>query len=273
MKTANVKELEMFKRLADASGQGLGYANLDSSIAYMNPSLLNMLHVDTLDDVLGRSVESFYTPEDANYLQSEVLPQVMSEGQWSGELPLMDQHGSVIPTIQSIVLMTDDQGHPSHLANVITDLSSYKEMEEQRFSAESRFRRYFEMSLIGMAVTSLDKNWIEVNDRLCEILGYPREELTQLTWEEITHPDDIASDVAQFERVLAGEIDGYEMDKRFIRKEGRIIHATISAKCVRNEVGNIEYFVAFVQDITDRKRAESELMQKMPSWPTGQSRP
>jgi PAS domain S-box-containing protein len=252
-------ELQMFKRLADASGQGLGFSDLDGMIIYMNPSLLKIIGADTLDEVAGQSVERFYTPEDLKSVRTEILPTVMADGQWTGELPLMAKDSSCTPALQSIVLMSDEQGQPSHLANVITDLTKYKELEEQRLEAEKRFHRYFDLGLIGMAVTSLEKGWIEVNDRLCEIFNYSREELTKLTWTEITHPDDIEEDVAQFDRVLAGETDGYSMDKRFIRKGGEIIHATISAKCVRKENGVIDYFVAFVQDITQRKQTEDEL--------------
>lgn len=123
------------------------------------------------------------------------------------------------------------------------------------------YENYFNLGLIGMAVTSLEKGWIRVNDKLCEIFGYPREELIKLTWAELTHPEDLAADVAQFERVLAGEIEGYSMDKRFIRKNGEIIYASISANCIREEDGSIDHFVAFVQDITDRKHAELKLHQ------------
>ncbi|MBT3239022.1 MAG: PAS domain S-box protein, partial [Rhodospirillaceae bacterium] len=88
---------------------------------------------------------------------------------------------------------------------------------------------------------------------------YPREELIKLSWAEITHPDDIEKDVAQFNRVLAGEIEGYSLDKRFIRKDGEVIHASISAQCVREEDGGIDHFVAFVQDITERMRTQEDL--------------
>ena len=71
---------------------------------------------------------------------------------------------------------------------------------------KARYQQYFELGLVGMAVTSLEKGWLEVNDRLCEILGYSREELTTKTWTDLTHPDDVAPDVAQFNRVLAGDI-------------------------------------------------------------------
>ena len=110
-----------------------------------------------------------------------------------------------------------------------------------------------------MAVTSLEKGWVDVNQKLCEILGYPKEELIKLSWAEITYPDDLKADEAEFERVLAGEIEGYSMDKRFIRKDGVIIYACISANCIRNKDGSIDHFVAFVQDITDRKAAEIKI--------------
>ena len=126
-------------------------------------------------------------------------------------------------------------------------------------SIERQYQNYFNLGLIGMAVTSLTKGWVEVNETLCEILGYPQEELIKLSWTEITHPEDLQADVAEFERVLAGEIEGYTMDKRFIHKDGKVIFASISANCIRRDDGSIDHFVAFVQDITDRKTAEIEL--------------
>lgn len=126
---------------------------------------------------------------------------------------------------------------------------------------EEQYHNYFNLGLIGMAVTSLEKGWIDVNDKLCEILGYPREELIELSWAEITHPDDLEMDEAEFERVLSGEIDGYMMDKRFIRKDGIVIYASISANCIRRDDGSIDNFVAFVQDITERKSAEMKVNQ------------
>ena len=110
-----------------------------------------------------------------------------------------------------------------------------------------------------MAVTSLEKGWVDVNEKLCEILVYPREELIKLSWAEITYPDDLKADEVEFERVLAGEIEGYSMDKRFVCKDGIVIYASISVNCIRNKDGSIDHFVAFVQDITDRKSAEIQI--------------
>lgn len=112
-----------------------------------------------------------------------------------------------------------------------------------------------------MAITLPSKGCLEVNDELCRILGYEREELLRKTWPEVTHPDDLAADFAHFERVLAGEKDGYALDKRFIRKDGQVVDTTMAAKCLRRADGTVAYFVALVQDITERRRAE-EAVQK-----------
>jgi PAS domain S-box-containing protein len=132
-------------------------------------------------------------------------------------------------------------------------------MNEIREQRENRFRHYFELGLIGMAITSPTASMLEVNDELCRILGYERSELLQKSWTEITHPEDLAADLEQFNRVLAGDIDGYTLDKRWIRPDGQVVSSIMSATCVRGPDGTVNYFVGLVQDITERKQAEAEL--------------
>lgn len=141
------------------------------------------------------------------------------------------------------------------------DTTGRERAEGSMKESESRFRSYFDLGLIGMAVTSPIKGWTEVNERLCDILGYPRDELVTKTWAELTHPDDLAADVKQFDRVLCGEIEGYSLEKRFIRKDGQIIDAAIDVKCIRKEDHSVDQFVALIQDISARKRAEKDLQQ------------
>jgi PAS domain S-box-containing protein len=156
--------------------------------------------------------------------------------------------------------ITDRTGQVAAVnAELVREIGERERAEEALRVSEERFRRYFDLGLIGMAITSPDKGCLEVNDELCRILGYERSELLQNNWSEITQPDDLAADVAQFERVLAGEIDGYSLDKRWIRKDGRIIDSIMAAKCMRRADGSVDYFVGMVQDITERKQAEDSV--------------
>lgn len=128
---------------------------------------------------------------------------------------------------------------------------------------ESLLQLFFDLPFIGMATSSPEtKRWLRCNDRLCEILGYSREQLLQKTWPEITHPDDLAADVASFGRVMRGEIDGYAMDKRFLRADGATVHVAMDVRAVRRADRSVELFMCTVQDITERKLRELQLQQQ-----------
>jgi PAS domain S-box-containing protein len=125
--------------------------------------------------------------------------------------------------------------------------------------SETHFRSYFELGLIGMVTAGTDKRFITFNDYLCKMWGYSRQELARKTWTELTHPDDLEADAAEFRRVLAGEIDGYRIDKRFIRKDGSVMYASMAVNCIRRADGSVDRFVTMIQDITERKQAEAQI--------------
>ncbi|MDD2667602.1 PAS domain S-box protein [Zoogloea sp.] len=129
---------------------------------------------------------------------------------------------------------------------------------EERASME-RFHAYFDHSTVGLAITSLEKGWVEVNDALCATLGYTRAELTHMSWPALTYPEDLAPDLAQFNRMLAGEINSYAMDKRFIHKDGHLVYTRLAVSHVRKPDGSPDYVVAMVEDISERKHSELAL--------------
>lgn len=139
--------------------------------------------------------------------------------------------------------------------------SEWKREKEELKKSEARFRSYFDLNLYGIAITSPEKGWIQVNDRICSIMGYSRDEIICRTWSEMTHPDDLTADLEQFGRLLSGHIDQYNMEKRFIRKNGEVVWTNLSVGCVRKPDGGLDHTVAVVEDITISKLAEEVLRE------------
>jgi two-component system NtrC family sensor kinase len=156
-------------------------------------------------------------------------------------------------------LAPEAAGGLPQVLGTIHDVTARRAAEDALRHSELLFRSLFENSIIGMATTSPERQWIEVNQATCDILGYSRAELLNKNWMELTHPDDRERNLSGFDRILAGEIDAYELEKRYIRKDGAVIDAYIAARVVRRRDGAIDYFITLIQDITARKNAEREL--------------
>jgi PAS domain S-box-containing protein len=107
----------------------------------------------------------------------------------------------------------------------------------------------------------VDGRWLRVNQRLCEIVGYTREELLEKAIQDITHPEDLDADLQQVGRLLAGRIETYSMEKRYIKKDGSIVWINLTSSLVREPSGDPKYFIAVVEDISERKRAEEALRE------------
>jgi len=142
---------------------------------------------------------------------------------------------------------------------LLSNIVNREKVEESLRASEERMRFFFERQLVGMAFTSPDKIWLEVNDKACEMLGYSREELARMTWDEITFPEDLLVDISQFERLLHGEIDNYMLEKRFLRKDGGLVFVNLAVGCVRRADRSVAYLLALIEDITERKRAEENI--------------
>src|SRR5215217_3000459 len=144
---------------------------------------------------------------------------------------------------------------------VIRDVTERKRTEDALREMRDRFRSVFDHAPIGVAMVSLEGRYLQVNRSLCEILGYTEEELQALTWQEITHPDDLAASSAYAHRIVEGKVPRYHLDKRFLHADGNTVWASLSVSLVRDAEGEPLYFVSQIQDVTERKRAESALRE------------
>ena len=155
--------------------------------------------------------------------------------------------------------------HPSPTENPcdgpIEASAGRKLAEKASPESEARFRAIFELAAVGVALVAKDGAWLDVNQRLCDIVGYTREELLGLTFQDITHPGDLDADLGYVRQMLAGEISTYAMEKRYVRKGGGIVWINLTVSLVREASGAPKYFISVVENITERKRAEEALRE------------
>jgi diguanylate cyclase (GGDEF)-like protein/PAS domain S-box-containing protein len=147
-------------------------------------------------------------------------------------------------------------------ASVISrDITDRKRLERALREAEERFRGAFEEAPIGIGLVDLDGNWLRVNRKLCEIVGYSEPELLGRTFLDITHPADKGSELESARRVLDGEIPAYQLEKRYVTKNGAVVWINVSVSLVRDSDDRPLHFIRQIQDITERKRLESALRE------------
>ncbi len=127
--------------------------------------------------------------------------------------------------------------------------------------SERRFQATFEQAAVGLSLLSPDGRWLRVNRKLCDIVGYAAGELLDMRFQDITHPDDLAEDLALARQLLDGTIETYRKEKRYIRKDGSVVWVNLTAALVRNAAGDPEYCIAAVEDISGRKAVEAALRQ------------
>jgi PAS domain S-box-containing protein/putative nucleotidyltransferase with HDIG domain len=143
-----------------------------------------------------------------------------------------------------------------------TDLTEIRAREAALRQSEERFLATFQQAAVGIALVDTQGQWLQVNDRLCHILGYEREALLNVPFRSMTHPEDIDTDLKAMKRLLDGSLNNYLREKRYIRKDGTLVWANLSVSLVRRVDGQPDYFISVVEDISARKEAD-ELVGKL----------
>jgi diguanylate cyclase (GGDEF)-like protein/PAS domain S-box-containing protein len=164
--------------------------------------------------------------------------------------------GEEVDVLVTVTPIYRDSAILLHCATV--DLTAQFKAERQVVESEKRFRETFEQAAVGISHVAMDGAWIRLNQRFCDILGYSSEELRGLHVPDITHPDDIAADEAQAEELLRRKMETSSLEKRYFRKDGSVIWVNRTVSVARNEIGEPEYFISVIEDISARKKAEAE---------------
>ena len=247
-------DLSFTQFVVEHAGDSVFWMEAEGAFKYANPAACEALGY-TLDELRMMSIRDIDPKYSSRW--AEHISELKEAGSLTFETHHRRRDGTLVPVeVTAVYLEYDGVAYDVGFAR---DITERKRADEALAASEKRFRGYFEQSLIGAAVTSPGKGFVDINQTFLELIGYTREELADKSWAELTHPDDVAADVAQFERVMAGETDGYRLEKRFIRKDGEAVHVDLSVRVVRDDRGAVEYFLALVTDVTERRRAEKAL--------------
>jgi PAS domain S-box-containing protein len=170
--------------------------------------------------------------------------------------------GDRVVTIDfSIKPVKDESGEVVLLIPEGRDISDKKLAEKALRESEQRFRATFDQAAVGIAHVDLEGKFLRINQKFCDLVGYTQEEMLARTLEDITHPDDLETDVEFVQQVLSGEIQTYSLEKRYIARNGEIIWINLTVSLRRRSSGAAKYFISVTQDISDRKLAEEALRQ------------
>ena len=156
----------------------------------------------------------------------------------------------------------DEHGAPARLISVLRDVTDQRKSQETLRDSEAEFRAIFDMAGRGKAMADLTGRFLRVNRAYCEVTGYSADELLGRTFLDITHPDDRGEDALAVEKLIAGELSVHEREKRYVRKDSRIVWARTIAVVLRDGAGRPARLISVTEDISARKRAEVELAEE-----------
>lgn len=228
-----------------------------------NQATLKMLGYKSKEELLNTHPSELspeMQPDGRNSLEkaNEILS-TFDQGSIRFEWDHKRQNGEVFPV--EVLLTTVPFGERKFLHVVWRDITEHKRLEASLQESNECFRAAFADAAVGMILVSLDHSIIEANQSFCNMLGYSREELVGILFKDITHPDDVDSSLDYHHKLIAGEIDKYYFEKRYLHKRGHEIWGLLSVSLVRDKDAAPLYTIAQIQDITDRKQAENELHQ------------
>jgi PAS domain S-box-containing protein len=277
-------ERQVLISLLENSPDFIGIADPTGKPVYLNPAGRRMVGLPPDLRIEQTRIPDYYPPEVRPFAEGVILAEMLAHGRWSGETSFRNwQTGESIPVSDEHFVIRDPTG--SRLigfGTVTRDISQVRrtarEREEllarerlarrdaesvnrQLRESEERFRLTIDEAPIGMALVALDGRFVRVNGALCQIVGYTAPELERLRFQDITHPEDLDSDVELANRLARGEIPRYQLEKRYLRKDGAVVWILLSASVLRGPGEAPLYYIAQIEDVTERKRAADALRE------------
>lgn len=238
----------------ESSLEGIAILNARGQYVYMNQAHAKIYGYDSAGELLGKTWRKLYNQKEKEKFEKEYIPKLFKQGRWQGEVTGKRKDGSTFDVQVSLTALED-----GGLVCVCQDISQRKQFERALQESEALFRKVFEESSLGMTIVDLKLRYQKVNHMFCQMLGYSERELLGKNIKEITHPQDRKIDLQKAAELFQGKIPYYQIEKRFIRKDGEIIWGRLTATLIRDAQGKPLFGLGMIEDISQRKQAEEAL--------------
>jgi two-component system, sensor histidine kinase and response regulator len=250
---------ERYRYIVESVDVGIVDVNRDFALTYVNPALATLLGY-TVDELIGQPALIIIADEDRARVLRKMQRRLQGDTSlYRYEVKLKAKDGAERWALHVGRAFRDAAGQVIGGTSVLTDITERKEAETALRMSEELFRATFQQAAVGIAHADLAGRYVRVNDRYCQIVGYSHAELLGRGFQDITHPHDLAVDVADLQRLRTGEIATSLKDKRYLRPDGTVVWATRSWSVVHAADGQPTYLLVIVQDIDAHKAAEQAL--------------
>lgn len=256
-------EVAHLAAIVENSNDAIISRTLDGVITSWNAGAERMFG-HTAAEAIGQSADFIMLPANRGRIESNREQLLRGEIIPPHETSRITRCGRILDVLSSVSPIRNETGEVVAVANILHDVSSLRQAQNELKTSEERFRAVFEQAAVGMALRSIDPqqpHWLRVNQKLCDMLGYTREELLQLTSIDITFPADRGESVDYNRKLQNGELTSYSREKRYMRKNGSVMWASISLTAVHGPDGVFSHVISVIQDITARKQSETALAE------------
>lgn len=248
-------KLQLYQKVTPLAQLGIWERNLVNGEVYWNPVIRDILEV-------GDDFEPAEQPATQFYLDRAAIIEMIETAKNTGEpqaaeLQLRTAKGN-LRWVKVRIRADLENGNCTLIYGSLEDITESVVLIRKLRESEEQFHQAFDFAPIGMALVSLEGRWMRVNHTLCRLFGYEAEALLRTTFQELTVPEDLEADLALLQRLLAGELNTYHLEKRYLHQDGSVIWALLYVTLVRDEQGVPLYFVSQIKDITERKQMELE---------------
>ena len=250
-----------YRRTFELAASGIAHIGMDRRFIRVNRRLCEILGYEEAEllRLTGRDISH---PEDLDVINSQRPALYAREiDAVRVEKRYVRKDRSVVWVAFAMTVERDAQGRPTHEIAVYNDITAQREAEARVRESEELYRQTFRLAASGIAHVGLDGRFLQVNRRLCDILGYSEAELVGRSVKEVSHPDDKDLTDRERARVHDGELDAVRFEKRYLRKDGAPVWAELAVALARDPHGHPQYEIAMFDDITERKNAEAALKE------------